>query len=203
MMSAAGALFGMAVALSLCLLSCSRRAGMRKNLLPRPTVEDLTRMKTKHHDTDELDAHIIDELTRDVERSNKYLANKFHVSESTIANRIRLMRQRGVMHVTAQRDLYSLGYMFLGFAEIFIHTKNFGHVTSEITKIKDVISVSGIVGNPQIVIQFNSRDRRDTIRILHDEIGSIRGVVEIRSHLTLRVVKFEPDFGGLLLDASD
>ena len=44
------------------------------------------------------------------------MARKLAVSETTIAARIRSLIERNVMRVTVQRDIYSLGYLFQGFA---------------------------------------------------------------------------------------
>ena len=69
---------------------------------------------------DKIDMQIIETLRLDGRTPNKSIAKRLSVSETTIASRIRAMTERNVMRVTLQRDIYSLGYEFQGFLDLYV-----------------------------------------------------------------------------------
>ena len=69
---------------------------------------------------DRIDLQIIETLRQDGRTPNKSIAKLLNVSETTIASRIRAMTERDVMRVTLQRDIYSLGYQFQGFLDLYV-----------------------------------------------------------------------------------
>jgi Lrp/AsnC family leucine-responsive transcriptional regulator len=160
-------------------------------------------MTSRKQVLDHLDLGIIAELSRNVGLTNKHLARHFKVSETTVANRIRSLYDRGVMRVTVQRDLHSMGYTVLGFAEIKVEAEHFRSACQKLCAFKDVISVSSTLGSPQIIIQFNARDNADAVRILNEQVGSVKGVIKITSHLVLQIVKFRSEFADLSAHVSN
>ncbi len=69
---------------------------------------------------DDLDRKIIELLREDGRAPNKLIAAKLGVSETTVAIRIRSLRERKVMIVTLQRDFYSQGFDLQCLGDVFV-----------------------------------------------------------------------------------
>lgn len=146
---------------------------------------------------DDLDHAIIAELRIDGRTPNKTLAEKFKVSETTIASRIRALTDNKVMRVMALRDVRALGYDFLGFADIHIHDRSADQVARQLAAIEEVMSVSRMLGDPELICQITARDRRHFLSVIETKIGRIAGIARIGTHLALEVAKYRVDHGNL------
>ncbi len=146
---------------------------------------------------DDLDLAIIAELRRDGRTPNKTLAEKFDVSETTISARIRALTDNKVMRVMALRDLRALGYDFLGFADLHIQGRATDDVAEELAAIDEVMSISQMLGDPELICQISARDRHHFLEIIETKIGRVRGVTRIATQLALEVAKYRVDHGNL------
>src|SRR5262249_4748614 len=88
---------------------------------------------------DEIDLCIIDALRKDGRTPNKSIAKVLNVSETTVASRIRSLTERNVMQVALQRDIYSLGYQFQGFLDVYVTGRNVDLVAADIMPISGVL----------------------------------------------------------------
>ena len=139
---------------------------------------------------DEIDLRIIDTLRRDGRTPNKTIAKLLNVSETTVAARIRTLTDRNVMRVTLQRDIYSLGYQFQGFMDIYVADRSVDEVTKDIVAIEGVLAVAIYLGSPDIFVSFGARDRTDLTRIVQTEIATLPGVQRVDSYVALEIRKF-------------
>ena len=140
---------------------------------------------------DEIDLRIIDALRQDGRTPNKSIAKQLNVSETTVASRIRSLTERNVMQVTLQRDIYSLGYQFQGFLDVYVMGRNVDLVAADIVPISGVLAVAIYLGQPDILVSFAARDREDLARIVTDEIAKIAGIQRVDSYVALDIRKFE------------
>jgi len=140
---------------------------------------------------DEIDLRIIDALRQDGRTPNKSIAKQLNVSETTVASRIRSLTERDVMQVTLQRDIYSLGYQFQGFLDVYVVGRDVDLVAADIAPISGVLAVAIYLGRPDILVSFAARDRDDLARIVTDEIGRIAGIQHVDSYVALDIRKFE------------
>ena len=140
---------------------------------------------------DEIDLRIIDVLRGDGRTPNKSIAKLLNVSETTVASRIRSLTERNVMQVTLQRDIYSLGYQFQGFLDVYVMGRNVDLVAADIVPIEGVLAVVIHVGSPDIFVSFAARDRQDLARVVTDDIGKVAGIQRVDSYLALDIRKFE------------
>jgi DNA-binding Lrp family transcriptional regulator len=140
---------------------------------------------------DEIDLRIIDALRRDGRTPNKAIAKLLDVSETTVASRIRALTERDVMRVTLQRDIYSLGYQFQGFLDVYVGDRDVDEVAADVAQIDGVLAVAINLGSPDILVSFAARDRLDLARIANDEIAQVAGILRIDSYLALEIRKFE------------
>lgn len=146
---------------------------------------------------DELDLKIIDQLRDDGRLSNKALAEDLGVSEATIAARLRSLSEDRTMHVTAQSDMYALGYEFMCFVDVYVSGRNVSEVAGELAQIEAIHSVSASLGSPELLLMCYATDRHALLQLLHESIASVRGVEHIETSIALDVVKYRADFAAL------
>jgi len=146
---------------------------------------------------DPLDRKIIAALRIDCQLSNKELAHRFRVAESTIAGRIRAMRDKSVMKVVAQRDVRSLGYELFCFADIHVAGRAVKEVAADLAKVDEITSVALLLGSPAIIVQVNGQDRKHLLQVLEQKIGSVQGISTIETTLALEIIKFDSEYGEL------
>src|SRR3954447_8194295 len=106
---------------------------------------------------DEIDLRIIQTLRGDGRTPNKSIAKSLKVSETTVAARIRSLTERNVMQVTLQRDIYSLGYQYQGFLDVYVSRRSVDDVAGDIASIDGVLAVAIYLGSPDILVSFGAR----------------------------------------------
>jgi DNA-binding Lrp family transcriptional regulator len=146
---------------------------------------------------DKIDLQIIETLRLDGRTPNKSIAKRLNVSETTIASRIRAMTERNVMRVTLQRDIYSLGYEFQGFLDLYVAGRDVDEVAREVCDIEGVLAVAIYLGSPDIFVSFGACGREDLSRIIDDEVAKIRGVQRLESYVALEIRKFQSSYVAL------
>jgi len=146
---------------------------------------------------DALDRRIIELLREDGRVPNSFLAAKLGVSETTIAIRIRALRERKVMLVTLQRDFYSQGFDLQCLGDVYVVGREIEAVAREFAALPNVTIVTMNFGSPEIVITFNARDRRDVVSIVDEQLATVRGVDRIETYIALDIRKYESWFGNL------
>jgi DNA-binding Lrp family transcriptional regulator len=157
-------------------------------------VSGTARLVTKV--VDEIDLKIIEALRADGRTPNKTLAIELGVSETTIASRIRGLRERKVMLVTLQRDIFAQGYEFQCIAEVYVANRKVDAVAADLCKL-DLSSVALTLGSPEITVVFSARDRADMMRVIGEQIAQVRGVERVETHVVLDVRKYESSYGDL------
>jgi DNA-binding Lrp family transcriptional regulator len=146
---------------------------------------------------DRIDLQIIETLRQDGRTPNKSIAKQLNVSETTIASRIRAMTERDVMRVTLQRDIYSLGYQFQGFLDLYVSGRNVTDVAADIGAIDGVLATAIYLGSPDIFVSFGARDRDDLSRIINGEVAKVAGIKRVDSYVALDIRKFESSYVAL------
>jgi Lrp/AsnC family transcriptional regulator, regulator for asnA, asnC and gidA len=144
-----------------------------------------------------IDLALIDALREDGRRPNKSLARELGIAETTVASRIRQLRQDKVMLVTLRRDLYSKGFDLQCFADISVSGRSVDAVANELALIREVSSVSLMLGTPEIVVVFNAVDRQDLLRILEQEIAPVAGVTRTELHTAVDIRKYQTGYATL------
>ena len=148
---------------------------------------------------DAIDLALIDALREDARATNKTLARSVGVAETTVALRIQKLRDDNAMMVTLRRDLYSRGFDLQCFADITVRGRDVDAVADELAKRETTTSVSVMLGTPQIVVVFNAANRADLLRVLEEEIASVRGVERIELHTAVDIRKFQSGYTHLEL----
>jgi DNA-binding Lrp family transcriptional regulator len=150
-----------------------------------------------HKPIDDLDRGIIALLRQDGRMPNSEIAAQLGVSETTIAGRIRSLRQGRVMFVTLQRDFYSQGFDLQCLGDVYVEGREVEAVAGDLAALPNVTIVTLNIGSPEIFIAFNARDRADVVTIANEQLARVRGVDRIETSIALDIRKYESWFGNL------
>jgi Lrp/AsnC family transcriptional regulator, regulator for asnA, asnC and gidA len=146
---------------------------------------------------DDVDRKIIELLREDGRMPNKLLAAKLGVSETTIAIRIRSLRERKVMLVTLQRDFYSQGFDLQCLGDVYVTGRPVEAVARDLANLPSVTIVTLNFGSPEIFIAFNARDRSDVAQVIDEQLAKVKGIDRIETSIALDIRKYESWFGNL------
>lgn len=126
------------------------------------------------------DLNIIETLRPNPRMTNKEVAVRLQLSETTVAQRIKVMAEQGIMRVVAQKHVFSDRYNSMAF--MFINTKGrtVQSVSAKIAELDDVLGVSQVIGNPDIVINARSRSIEEAHH-LANRVGTIKGVATVEA----------------------
>ncbi len=142
------------------------------------------------------DLRLIELLRQDGRAPNKVLAAELGVAETTVASRIRQLRDDGVMRVILRRDLYSKGYDLQCFADVSVQGRSVDEVGRDLAALNATTSVSVMLGTPEILAIFNAQDRKDLLRILEEDIASVPGVAQVELHTAMDIRKYQTGYAA-------
>jgi DNA-binding Lrp family transcriptional regulator len=156
-----------------------------------------TRPTTQVRSPDEVDLKIISCLKENPRQTNKAIAHKTGVSESTVAYRIRDMSSDQVMRVVAQRDIYREGYDVLCFLFLHVSGRSRWKVADQLAKSDSVIGLSIAIGSPELFVTVRARDRYDLDAVLHQLIYSAANISRVELDICLNLEKLVSGYGSL------
>ncbi len=145
---------------------------------------------------DPTDQQIISALRARPRSTNKETAALLDLAESTVAQRIKSMGERGVMRVIAQKHVFAGDYQLMAFLFINTSGRTVQSVGADIADQPDVLSVSQGVGNPDMFVWLHARSP-DHAYQLTAAIGDIKGIDSIELCVCFKVHKFVSALGDL------
>ncbi len=141
---------------------------------------------------DKIDAEILRLLEEDSLRSFVEIAEKIGVTDGTIHQRIRKLKNRGVIERFTIKLNYkriganSLAYLFMNVDPGFINS-----VSAEVSKIPDIMEVHEIHAHGDLLIKIRASSQEEIRNIIVDKIRKIEGVVNIDLFLVYKIWKEE------------
>ena len=145
---------------------------------------------------DRTDSSIIEVLRSNPRITNKEIAGRLDIAESTVAQRIRGMAERHVMRVVAQQHVFSDGYTNVVFFFVTTSGRTVQSVGADIAELDGVFGVSQGIGSPDIFACARARSTDDAHR-LAGAVGRIGGVGTVETVPCFRIHKFVSSFGDL------
>ncbi len=141
---------------------------------------------------DNIDFEILNELRRDARISNKKLAEKIHLSPPAVLERVKKLRESGVIKEFVTRmDNRTLGYHISVFIELKIE-RNLGQtpIAKALVKIPEILEVYDIAGDYDYLLKVVAKDS-NSLRETMLAIGAIPGVISSNTKLILTCFKSE------------
>ncbi|MFP4301313.1 MAG: Lrp/AsnC family transcriptional regulator [Spirochaetaceae bacterium] len=135
---------------------------------------------------DERDWQIIS-LLRGGVISNSAIAKELGVSEGMIRQRIKRMKDQGVLslrglinpEILQDRQVVWLGINVAA-------TRQLEEKAEELSKLPDVLSVSIVAGRYDLVVELLLDSHRGLVSFLTEQLASVEGIVSTESFVTLR-----------------
>ena len=127
----------------------------------------------------------------------KTLARLLGVTEQTVAARLRGLRERNLMRVVVQSDVYALGYEFVCFGDVFVSDRASSDVADDLQEVAGVTAVVLTFGAPEIIVMFVAYDRFDFIRIVNEDMGNVAGVDHVETLISMDIAKYETEYARL------
>jgi DNA-binding Lrp family transcriptional regulator len=152
-------------------------------------------MKTERP-LDELDRSILDALRASPQETNKVLADRFGVSEATIASRVRALENERVMKVMAQRDFRAAGHHTLANIDVYIAGRPVEAIAGDLARLDGLALISILMGDPSFALMAMAADL-PAMHALAGEIGRIEGVRSVEVTLFAEILKYRSDFVNL------
>lgn len=146
---------------------------------------------------DDVDRRLIEELRQDGRLPNKRLAEILNIAETTVASRLRQLRDDRIMLVTLRQDLYSKGFDLQCFADVYVSGRPAEAVARDLAQLEAMSSVSLLMGTPQLLAVFNAVDRRDMLATIDDRIARVKGITRVEIHVALDIRRYESGFANL------
>ena len=145
---------------------------------------------------DGTDSSIVEVLRTNPRITNKDIARRLDIAESTVAQRIRGMAERDVMRVIAQKHVFSDGYAHVVFLFVDTAGRTVQRVGADISMIDGVYGVSQGIGNPDVFAVARARSMKDAHRIA-GQAASIAGVATLEAVPCFQIHKFVSNLGDL------
>ncbi|MCD7439521.1 Lrp/AsnC family transcriptional regulator [Streptomyces lincolnensis] len=153
---------------------------------------------------DELDTAILRHLQEDARQSNRTIAQKVGIAPSTCLERIRLLRQRGVIRgYHAQVALPALNREVQAMVSVQVRPLNREVVTGfeqSVSRLPEVLSVYTMAGSDDFLVHVTAQDIGHLHAFLLERFTNRREIVSFRTsmifqHLTNPVLEPLPPTG--------
>lgn len=135
---------------------------------------------------DQLDWKIIDILSQR-HIPNSTIAKKLRVSEGTIRQRLKRMQSKGFLKIRALRDPNILENQQLAVvAATLMEAKLLDKKAQEISELENVLSVSIVSGQYDILIEVLVESNRGLVSFLTEKLSKIEGISKTETFVILK-----------------
>ena len=135
---------------------------------------------------DEIDWKIIEILAAGYQPNNT-IARDLELSEGTIRQRIKRLKELGILHVKALIDPNLLEQRQLALVTVNVaETRLLESKAEEISKIEGVISVSISSGRYDLIVEVLVDSNHGLVRFLTEKLSSVEGITKTESFLLLK-----------------
>lgn len=141
---------------------------------------------------DTVDYAILNELRLNARIPNSKLAEKVHLSPSAVLERVRRLRDQGIIKkFTAQLDAQALGYNLSVLMELRIE-RNLcdSSISEKLVNFPEILEIHDVAGDCDYILKVVARDSESLRRTMRT-IGAIPGVLSSRTKMILSTIKAE------------
>jgi DNA-binding Lrp family transcriptional regulator len=133
---------------------------------------------------DDTDRRILDELTADGRMSMRTLADRLHISRANAYARVERLQQSGVIRgFTADVDPAAAGLGTSAYVTVNLRQHDWREVRAQLLRLDGVAHIGLLGGEFDVILLVRARDNADLRRLVLDEIQSMPGVLNTRTHL--------------------
>jgi Lrp/AsnC family transcriptional regulator, leucine-responsive regulatory protein len=140
---------------------------------------------------DHIDLEILTQLQANASIANTELAKIVEMAPSAVLERVKKLRQNGVIEgYTARIKPEALGLKLLAF--VFIKSSEGPgnvEVARQLSKIPDVLELHHIAGEDCYLLKIRAQDPQSLIRLMRDKFGKIPGILSTKTTIVLETLK--------------
>jgi Lrp/AsnC family transcriptional regulator for asnA, asnC and gidA len=145
----------------------------------------------KQSQVNKIDRGIITELWRNASETNENIAARLEVSESTVRKRGRWLKENGLVHITAMRNLTLGSDVMFAFIGLNLSSPDIHGISEKLRRLRQVHIVAHVLGRYDIIAQVLVSDDRELSSLVNDVIASIAGVRDIHCARPMKIVKYD------------
>lgn len=139
---------------------------------------------------DDLDLDIVRILSDDGRASYSEMSKALGVSVGTVRNRVNQMRDTGMLYFNVWLDPHRSGIGVIATLLLRVQAGCISDVTSTLIDLVETGYVATLAGGHDLLTDVFCRDAFHLSRLVHDEIQTIEGVIEVRCYLVTDI-KYE------------
>lgn len=144
-----------------------------------------------------IDEKIIAALRQSGRIANRDLARLIDVNEATVRTRLRKLESTNAVRVVAMRDLTAMGFNAIAAVGVQVKGRSAADVGAELAKIDNVITVNVTIGMYDLEAQVVADNIEELDRLLTDVIAHIEGVERLFPGLSMKILKYNPEWAPL------
>lgn len=145
-------------------------------------------MAAKKGTFDDIDLRIMDALAEDGRRPFTQVAEDLGIAEATVRARVnRLLRRDAIRFVTDMRP-HELGLLF-AYLGVKISGPDVRRSIDAICRIPEAVYVIECTGHYDVLVEIVAQDGDDLLRVMHEQVRAVPGVLEVDSFVGLRIAK--------------
>ncbi len=136
--------------------------------------------------TDHIDRRIVRLLQEDGRMSNRTIAEKIGVSEGTVRNRIKRLKELGLVRVTALVNLYEDPEVISAYVLIRLKTRDLIGYARKFAELPGVLSVAAVAGQYDLIVEVLVDSKVRLIEFVTEHLAS---VADVQTAETLVILK--------------
>jgi len=148
------------------------------------------------YEIDETDSKIISFLQKDGRMQFKQIAEAVGLSETTIRNRVRHLRENNIIQIVAIGNPINFGYTVTGNLRIQIDPQFKDNVLGKITKIDEIWYVAIATGPYDLDTEFIVKSFQDLEILIFEKLYNIKGITHVETSITMKYLKRNYEWGS-------
>ena len=138
---------------------------------------------------DATDIKLIEELQEDARQSNRILARKVGVSEGTIRRRIKELRSRDLVGITAVPNYRNLGFEFICIMGLEVELDELEEAGKKLANCPNVYYLSTVTGHYDLIAILLFHKANDLNDFVRETISTMPGVLRTETFVSMNIVK--------------
>ena len=136
---------------------------------------------------DELDQKIIAELQQNGRETNSAIAKNLGINEGTVRQRIKKLRDAGVIKISAQINLEKLeDYQLFTLGVNVRESRELKTVAERLTELPEIQSVAIVSGRYDIILEIGVTSKKAFVEFLTESLSEIEGLAHTESFMHIK-----------------
>ncbi len=141
---------------------------------------------------DEVDSSILRLLRENARMSFTEMARQTGISDATIQNRLKRMRERGIIErLTVIAKPEATGYVVTAIMLVQTDTEKHDEAKQALSELPEISEVYSVLGEYDLFVKVWAKSLEELNRIINDHIRSIEGIEDLLEIVVVERVKEE------------